>query len=136
MAGSGVGSWPSGWHSSSSGRLSAELQVPPTCDDGPRRDDGVGRYDGLGRTRRSGRERRCAWPVAVRAGDADIASGSTVRWFNDDALLHAVTAANGASESGDLSPGGSFERRFDSADKYSHLRRDHHRTATIVVTAA
>ena len=50
-----------------------------------------------------------------------IAAGATVRWFNDDALPHTVTASDGSWDSGNLSPGGSYERRFDSPGTYAYL---------------
>ena len=65
-----------------------------------------------------------------------VAPGSTVRWFNDDALPHTVTAADSSWDSGNLAPGGSFERRFDSAGSYAYLCRYHPgQTGTIVVAA-
>ena len=65
-----------------------------------------------------------------------VAPGSTVRWFNDDALPHTVTAADDSWDSGNLAPGGSFERRFDSAGSYAYLCRYHPgQTGTIVVVA-
>ena len=65
-----------------------------------------------------------------------VAPGSTVRWFNDDALPHTVTAADSSWDSGNLAPGGSFERRFDSAGSYAYLCRYHPgQTGTIVVVA-
>ncbi|MEO6059463.1 MAG: plastocyanin/azurin family copper-binding protein [Candidatus Limnocylindria bacterium] len=54
-----------------------------------------------------------------------IAPGATVRWFNDDALPHTVTASDGSWDSGNLSPGGSYERRFDSPGTYAYLCRYH-----------
>ncbi len=66
-----------------------------------------------------------------------VAPGSTVRWFNADALPHTVTAADGSWDSGDLPPGGPFERRFDAVGTYGYLCRYHPgMVATIVVTAA
>jgi len=50
-----------------------------------------------------------------------IAAGATVRWFNDDALPHTVTASDGSWDSGNLSPGSSYERRFDSPGTYAYL---------------
>lgn len=50
-----------------------------------------------------------------------IKVGETVRWFNDDAMPHTVTAADRSWGSGDLAPGGSFERRFDAAGMYSYV---------------
>lgn len=44
-----------------------------------------------------------------------IAAGETVRWFNDDALPHTVSATDGSWDSGNVGPGQAFERRFDTA---------------------
>lgn len=54
-----------------------------------------------------------------------VTAGETVRWFNDDALPHTVTAADGSWDSGNLPPGASFERRFDAAGTYQYLCRYH-----------
>ncbi len=64
------------------------------------------------------------------------AAGTTIRWFNDDALPHTVTAADSSWDSGNLAPGGAFERRFDSPGTYAYLCRYHPgMTGTIVVAA-
>lgn len=63
-----------------------------------------------------------------------IAAGETVRWFNDDALPHTVSASDGSWDSGNLVPGQAFERRFDGAGSYPYLCRYHPRmVGTIVV---
>jgi len=54
-----------------------------------------------------------------------IAVGETVRWFNDDALPHTVSATDGSWDSGNLAPGGDFERTFDTAGSYAYLCRYH-----------
>jgi len=54
-----------------------------------------------------------------------IRAGETVRWFNDDALPHTVSAADGSWDSGNLAPGQAFERRFDVAGSYAYLCRYH-----------
>ena len=54
-----------------------------------------------------------------------IRAGETVRWFNDDALPHTVSAADGSWESGNLSSGQAFERRFATAGSYAYLCRYH-----------
>ncbi|HEX9634563.1 MAG TPA: plastocyanin/azurin family copper-binding protein [Candidatus Limnocylindria bacterium] len=54
-----------------------------------------------------------------------IAAGETVRWFNDDALPHTVSATDGSWNSGNLAPGQAFERRFDDPGSYSYLCRYH-----------
>lgn len=54
-----------------------------------------------------------------------IAPGETVRWFNDDTAPHTVTASDGTWDSGNLSPGASFERRFATPGTYSYVCRYH-----------
>lgn len=56
--------------------------------------------------------------LAIRVGEA-------VRWFNDDALPHTVSAADGSWDSGNLAPGQAFERTFDVAGTYPYLCRYH-----------
>jgi plastocyanin len=51
--------------------------------------------------------------------------GETVRWFNDDALPHTVSASDGSWDSGNLAPGSSFEYSFDAAGTYRYLCRYH-----------
>jgi plastocyanin len=64
-----------------------------------------------------------------------VVAGTTVRWFNDDTPPHTVTAADGSWDSGNLAPGGSFERRFDTGGSYAYLCRYHPgMTGTVVVT--
>lgn len=65
-----------------------------------------------------------------------IRAGETVRWFNDDALPHTVTAADGSWDSGNLPPGGLFEHRFEAPGTYQYVCRYHPGMAgTISVTA-
>ena len=54
-----------------------------------------------------------------------VAVGETVRWFNDDALPHTVSAIDGSWDSGNLAAGQAFERRFDAAGSYPYLCRYH-----------
>lgn len=54
-----------------------------------------------------------------------VAVGDTVRWFNDDALPHTVSASDASWDSGNLAPGQAFERRFETAGSYSYLCRYH-----------
>jgi len=66
-----------------------------------------------------------------------IAVGETVRWFNDDALPHTVSATDGSWDSGNLPPGQAFERLFDAAGSYPYLCRYHPgMTGTIEVTGS
>jgi plastocyanin len=65
-----------------------------------------------------------------------IHAGGTVRWFNHDAMPHTVTAADRAWDSGNLAPGGSFERRFDRPGSYSYVCLYHSwMTGTVVVSS-
>ena len=65
-----------------------------------------------------------------------IHAGGTVRWFNDDAMPHTVTATDRAWDSGYLAPGGSTERRFDHPGSYSYVCLYHSwMTGTVVVSS-
>ena len=65
-----------------------------------------------------------------------IHAGGTIRWFNDDAMPHTVTASDQAWDSGYLAPGGSFERRFDHPGSYSYACLYHAwMTGTVVVSS-
>jgi plastocyanin len=64
-----------------------------------------------------------------------IAVGEVVRWFNDDALPHTVSATDGSWDSGNLAPGQAFERRFEAPGSFPYLCRYHPgMAATIDVT--
>ncbi len=66
-----------------------------------------------------------------------IKTGEMVRWFNDDAMPHTVTAADRSWDSGNLSPGASFERRFDAAGTYSYVCLYHAwMTGTVVASGS
>ena len=65
-----------------------------------------------------------------------ISAGGTVRWFNDDTTPHTATAVDRTWDSGDLPPGGSFERRFDTLGTYPYVCRYHTwMTGTVRVAA-
>ena len=64
-----------------------------------------------------------------------ITPGQTVQWFNDDTAPHTVTAIDGSWGSGNLSPGGSFERHFDGQGTFPYVCRYHPgMTGTVLVT--
>ncbi len=64
-----------------------------------------------------------------------IERGKSVRWFNDDALPHTVTAGDRSWDSGNLAPGTSFERRFDSVGSFAYICLYHAwMTGTVEVT--
>jgi plastocyanin len=48
----------------------------------------------------------------------EIAAGTTIEWKNDDPLAHTVTADNGAFDSGNIDPGQTWRRRFDTPGTY------------------
>lgn len=75
--------------------------------------------------------------AAARFAPADLSVhvGATVRWFNDDVMPHTVTAADRSWDSGNLSPGSAFERRFDTAGTY-HYVCVYHSWMTGTVTVA
>jgi plastocyanin len=63
--------------------------------------------------------------------------GDSVRWFNDDALPHTVSAVDRSWDSGSMAPGASFERRFETTGTYSYVCLYHSwMTGTIEVAAA
>lgn len=66
-----------------------------------------------------------------------VAAGETVRWFNDDGLPHTVSATDGSWDSGNMAPGQSFERTFDTAGRIPYLCRYHPgMIGTITVTGS
>lgn len=54
-----------------------------------------------------------------------IRVGEVVRWFNDDALPHTVSATDASWDSGNLVPGQAYGRRFDTAGSYPYVCRYH-----------
>ncbi|MEP6638971.1 MAG: plastocyanin/azurin family copper-binding protein [Chloroflexota bacterium] len=64
-----------------------------------------------------------------------IKVGETVRWFNDDAVPHTVTASDRSWDSANFSPGGSFERPCDAVGTYAYVCLYHSwMTGSIVVS--
>ena len=64
-----------------------------------------------------------------------IAVGTTVRWTNDDGVIHTVTSDTNLFDSGDLNPGDTFEWRFDAPGTYTYTctRHPNMRGTVIVV---
>lgn len=61
--------------------------------------------------------------------------GTTVRWTNDDAIDHTVTSDTALFDSGALSPGGSFEHRFDVTGTFAYHCAFHpNMTGKVIVT--
>ncbi len=45
-----------------------------------------------------------------------VSTGTTVKWTNNDAATHTVTADDGSFDSGNMAPGASFRKTFNSPD--------------------
>ena len=63
-----------------------------------------------------------------------IPVGTTGRWTNDGAVNHTVTSDTAVFDSGVLSPGESFEYRFDVAGTYAYHCELHPMTGKVIVT--
>jgi amicyanin len=62
-----------------------------------------------------------------------IAAGQSVRWINDDELVHTVTFTGGAGGSGELAKGASFTMRFDRPGTYAYACTPHPFMSGVVV---
>lgn len=62
--------------------------------------------------------------------------GTTVKWTNDDSVVHTVTSDTGLFDSGDLNPGDVFSFTFTAAGTYAYHCIPHHANmkGTVVVT--
>lgn len=49
----------------------------------------------------------------------EIAAGTTIRWTNNDQMVHTVTADDGSWDSGPIEPGASWSRTFDATGDHS-----------------
>jgi plastocyanin len=49
-----------------------------------------------------------------------VAVGSTVKWTNNDAMTHTVTADNASFDSGNIAGGGTFSKTFSTAGSYPY----------------
>ena len=60
--------------------------------------------------------------------------GSTVRWTNNDNVVHTTTADGGAWNSGSMNPGGQFTFTFQSAGTFTYRCTIHpNMVATVTV---
>lgn len=84
---------------------------------------------------------RSAATASVAAADGkfepaqlNVPPGTTVQWTNRGKQKHTVTSDKGLWDSGDLDPGATYSRTFDSPGTYTYNCR-HHKgmTGTIVV---
>ena len=51
---------------------------------------------------------------AFNPSSLTVTTGATVTWMNDDSMVHTVTADDGSFNSGDIQPGGSYSRTFNT----------------------
>lgn len=52
---------------------------------------------------------------AFSVATLNVANGTTVKWTNNDATAHTVTADDGSFDSGNIAPGGTFSHKFTTA---------------------
>jgi plastocyanin len=66
----------------------------------------------------------------------EVPAGTTVRWTNDDRVVHTVTARDGSFNSGVLAIGAEFSQTFDEVGTFDYFCAVHPlQTGRIVVTA-
>jgi plastocyanin len=58
---------------------------------------------------------------AYRPSVVLVPVGTTVRWTNNDSVVHTVSSTTGLFGSGPLQPGESFEFLFDTPGDYAYL---------------
>ena len=51
----------------------------------------------------------------------EVSAGTTVRWTNDDAVIHTVTARDGSFNSGVMKTGDEFSLTFDEPGTYDYF---------------
>jgi plastocyanin len=67
----------------------------------------------------------------------EVTPGTTVVWINRDALVHTVTADNGAFDSGNMGEGARFAMTFTATGTYAYFCRPHpFMRATVMVGPA
>ena len=63
--------------------------------------------------------------MQFRADRVEIGAGTTVEWRNDDPLVHTVTSADGAFQSGPIEPGSVWRHTFEKAGSYAFYCTPH-----------
>jgi len=58
--------------------------------------------------------------TAYSPNPVTVAVGGTVTWKNNDSVTHNSVATNGAWNSGNIAPGGSFSMTFPSAGSFPY----------------
>lgn len=57
--------------------------------------------------------------MAFAPSRLEISSDATIRWTNNDVVVHTVTAEDGSWDSGPIEPGRTWSRRFEQTGDYS-----------------
>ncbi len=65
-----------------------------------------------------------------------ITAGTKVVWENDDTMIHTVTADDASFDSGDIQPGGSYSRTFNSTGTFAYHCKLHPGMIAVVVVNA
>jgi len=64
-----------------------------------------------------------------------VKQGTTVKWTNNDATTHTVTADDGSFDSDNIAPGGTFSHTFSSQGTFAyHCKIHSSMTAKVVVS--
>jgi plastocyanin len=58
--------------------------------------------------------------MAFSSSSLTVASGTTVKWTNNDAITHTVTADDGTFDSGNIAPGGTYSHTFSGVGTYAY----------------
>lgn len=72
--------------------------------------------------------------MAFNPASITVKAGTTIKWTNQDAVTHTVTANDNSFDSGNLAAYGTFSHTFSSAGTFSYHCRIHPgMTASVVV---
>jgi plastocyanin len=72
--------------------------------------------------------------MAFAPNRIEIGVGATIRWTNNGQIAHTVTANDGSWDSGQIEPGGTWQRKFDAAGTYAfHCSPHPYMTGVVVV---
>ena len=73
---------------------------------------------------------------AFDPAEITISQGTTIEWENQDSAIHTVTSQTGLWDSGDIAPGTTYSRTFDSVGSYLYRCTYHSSmTGTVIVMA-
>jgi plastocyanin len=63
--------------------------------------------------------------ISFAPAEVHVAPGTMVIWTNSSQLTHTVTAADGSSDSGDVTPGAMYTQEFDTPGTYPYYCQYH-----------